>query len=319
MREINNKMRNVIFKTGAALLIVITVLAATAAGNDDIQRKVDSLFKIASSGSVTYVDMVEPAKDSLAALGQPAVPFMIEKFTTKSARAKWAVIHVLQRIGAPAVPDLVTALNRPDEKIVQNVCWALGDIADSSATLPLMEIYGHERWQVRDQVVRALGRIKDDRAEGVIVEALNDTLAQVRKAAAVSCGQMKLTGGIEKLISLLGDDFYGVRMTAMEALMKMDTSRVVPVLADSVNSENRLLGNIACDMLGRYGSDEALEILLNQTYSVNLERRAHAGVAIIKADPDDNCGFRRLFYNNETDRLVRLKLESAVRAAQDAR
>ena len=312
-------MRNVILKTGLPVLLVIMFLAGIVTADDDVKNKVDSLFKIASSGSVTYVDMVEPAKDSLAALGQPAVPFLIDRFTTKSARGKWAVIHVLQRIGSPAVPDLVAALTRPDEKIVQSVCWALGDIADSSATLPLMEIYNHERWQVRDQVIRALGRIKDNRSEDVILQALNDTLAQVRKAAAVSCGQMILTGSIEKLASLLGDEFYGVRMTAMEALMKMDTSRVLPVLADSINSDNRLLGNIACEILGRYGSDDAIEILLEQTYSENLERRAHAGVAIIRADPDDNCGFRRLFYNNEKDRLVRLKMESALRAAQDAR
>jgi len=291
LRKINNKMRNVILKTGLPVLLVIMFLVGAVAADDDVKKKVDSLFKIASSGSVTYVDMVEPAKDSLAALGQPAVPFLIDKFTTKSARAKWAVIHVLQRIGSPAVPDLVVALTRPDEKIVQNVCWALGDIADSSATLPLMDICNHKRWQVRGQVIRALGRIKDNRAEEVIIQALNDTLAQVRKSAVV----------------------------AMEALLQMDTSRVLHTLVDSINSDNSLLGNRACEILGRYGSDEAIELLLEQTYSENLERRAHAGVAIIRADPDDNCGFRRLFYDNEKDRLVRLKMESALRAAQDAR
>ncbi|MFZ5981008.1 MAG: HEAT repeat domain-containing protein [Candidatus Zixiibacteriota bacterium] len=308
-----------ILKTSLTLVITIMVLAGKAAADDDLQKKVDSLFKIASSGSVLYADMVEPAKDSLAALGAPAVPLLIDKFTTKSTRAKWAVIFVLQRIGSPAVPDLVAALSRPDEKIVQNVCWALGDIADSSATLPLMAIANHECWQVRDQVIRAFGRIKDRRADEVVLKALNDTLAQVRKAAAVSCGQINLTGGIKKLVSLLGDDFYGVRMTALEALMKMDTSLVLPVLADSINSDNHLLGNLVCEMLGQYGSDEALELLLEQTDSGNLERRAHAGVAIIRADPDDNCGFRRLFYNNEKDRLVHLKFESAIRAAQNAR
>jgi len=312
-------MRNVILKTGLPVLLVIMFLVGAVAADDDVKKKVDSLFKIASSGSVTYVDMVEPAKDSLAALGQPAVPFLIDKFTTKSARAKWAVIHVLQRIGSPAVPDLVVALTRPDEKIVQNVCWALGDIADSSATLPLMDICNHKRWQVRGQVIRALGRIKDNRAEEVIIQALNDTLAQVRKSAVVSCGRLTLTESIAKLVSLLGDDFYGVRMTAMEALLQMDTSRVLHTLVDSINSDNSLLGNRACEILGRYGSDEAIELLLEQTYSENLERRAHAGVAIIRADPDDNCGFRRLFYDNEKDRLVRLKMESALRAAQDAR
>jgi len=312
-----NKIKNVILKTGGPVLIVMVMFAGSAGAAEDVKNKVDSLFKIASSASVLFTDQVEPAKDSLAALGAPAVPYLIDKFTTKSARERWAIIHVLQRIGSPAVPDLVEALNRPDGNVVSRVCWALGDIKDTSSVIPLMGISKHQRWQVRDQVVGGLGKIGDSRAAGTVLEALNDTIAQVRKSAAVSCGKLLLQDGLEKLTSLLGDEFYGVRMTALEALMKMDTAAVIATLRDSVNSDKELLGNLACRILGRYGTDEAMDILLEQTGSKNPNRRAHAAVAIITADPDDNCCFRRLFYEHEKDRLVRLKMESALKAAQD--
>ncbi|MBN1213542.1 MAG: HEAT repeat domain-containing protein [candidate division Zixibacteria bacterium] len=312
-----NKIKNVILKTGGPALLVTLILAVTVGASENVKKKVDSLFKIASSASVLYTNLVEPAKDSLAALGAPAVPYLIDKFTTKSARERWAIIHILQRIGSPAVPDLVEALNRPDGNVVSRVCWALGDIKDTSSVMPLIGVSKHQRWQVRDQVVGALGKISDHRAAGTVLTALDDTIPEVRKSAAVSCGKLLLRDGLKKLTSLLGDEFYGVRMTALDALMKMDTTAVIATLRDSINSDNEMLGNLACRILGRYGTDEALEILLEQTGSKNTNRRAHAAVAIISADPDDNCCFRRLFYKYEKDRLVRLKMESALKAAQD--
>jgi HEAT repeat protein len=321
-----NKINNVILKNSLSLLLVIVTLSGYAGntgavelpGKDEVvKKKVDSLFKIASSASVLYTDQVEPAKDSLAAIGAPAVPYLIDKFTTKSARERWAIIHVLQRIGSPAVPDLVRALKRPDDNVVARVCWALGDIKDTSSVLPLMAVCDNERWQVRDQAVGALGKIGDHRAAETILAALDDSIPQVRTSAAVSCNRLVLQEGLVKLTSQLGDDFYGARFTALEALMKMDTAKVIAALRDSINSDNQLLGTLACRILGRYGTDEALEILLEQTVSENPDRRAHAGIAIITADPDDNCGFRRFFYDKEKDRLTHLKMESALRAAQD--
>lgn len=307
-------MLKVILKTTLTLLIIIVAVSETLSAQEDIKKKVDSLFVIASSGSVLYQDLVEPAKDSLAALGASAVPYLIDKFITKSARERWAIIHVLQRIGSPAVPYLTAALNRPDGEVVSRVCWALGDIKDTSSVQPLIEVSRHERWQVRDEAIGALGKISDRRAAAAVTEALNDTIAQVRKSAVVACGSLMVAGNIRKLTSLLGDEFYGVRMTAMEALLKMDTVDVIRALQDSINSPKALLGNLACRVLGRYATDEALEILLEQTYSTDPDRRAHAAVAIILADPEDNCCFRRIFYEQEQDRLVRLKMASALKA-----
>ncbi len=298
---------------------MIAAVSETLSAQEDIKKKVDSLFVIASSGSVLYQDLVEPAKDSLAALGAPAVPYLIDKFITKSARERWAIIHVLQRIGSPAVPYLTAALNRPDGEVVSRVCWALGDIKDTSSVQPLIEVSRHERWQVRDEAIGALGKIGDHRAADAVTEALNDSIAQVRKSAAVACGNLMVAGNIRKLTSLLGDEFYGVRMTAMEALLKMDTVEVIRALQDSINSPKVLLGNLACRVLGRYATDEALEILLDQTSATDPGRRAHAAVAIILADPEDNCCFRRFFYEQEQDRLVRLKMASALKAASHVR
>lgn len=300
---------------GAAILIGATI-ASAAAARSDFERKLDSLFVIASSGEIRYQSLRDPAMDSIAAYGVNAVPFLIEKFTTKSAGERWTIIWIFQRIGSPAVPLLLEALKRPDELVVQRVAWALGDIKDSSAVDGLIEVRHHSCWQVRDEAISALGRIGSLRAAPAVREALQDSIGQVRKSAVVSCGQLKVIDATPELVHCLGDDFYGARLAAITALLQLDTVRVVATLADSIESADPQVGHLACRLLGRVGSEPAIAILLTQAQSIDLERRAHAAQALIKADPEDKAGFRQQYLTTEPDRLARLKVESAIRPVQ---
>lgn len=306
--------------TSSRLFILITILglalglpSASILAQSDLQHKVDSLFVIASSGDIKYRDSTQPAIDAIAALGAPAVPLLVDKFTTKSARERWTVIWILEKIGSEAVPYLITSLQRPDGLVVQRVCWALGDIGDTSSVLALMAICRHDRWQVRDQAVGALGKIGDVRAADIVLRAVYDSIGQVRKAAVVACGALKVGEAIGGLTHALGDSFYGARLEALNSLRKLDTTLVLESVTDSIHSDDPLVGNLICQLLGEYGSDEAIEILLNQVLnSSSAARRAHAAVALVNADPEDNCGYRAVILERETDRLARLKIESAI-------
>lgn len=311
-------MRNVIATLGLVLLSWGGIAVDRAEAQvSDLQRKIDSLFIIASSGEVRYRDQNEPAMDSIAALGRPAVPYLIDKFVTKSARERWTIIWTLTRIGSKAVPDLVLALERPNGLIVERVAYALGDIKDSAAVGPLMKVCGHQRWQVRDEALGALGKIGDSRAELAVVSGLRDQIGQVRKSAAVSAGKLKLAATGEALVAMFDDAFYGARMTAMEAVMTFDTARVIDLLEQAMVSENPETGNQACRLLGQLGTDRAIRVLRDQLDSPSPERRLHAALGMVQADPLDNCGFRPLFLNETTDRLARLKIESAIAAYAD--
>jgi HEAT repeat protein len=144
------------------------------------------------------------------------------------------------------------------------------------------------------------------------VNALNDTIPLVRKAATVSTGQLKLTSAVGRLVHLLGDSFYGVRMTAFASLVQLDTQQVLKSIVDSLDSDNRLVGDLGCSLLGQLKTDSAKHTLLAQTRSGDPERRAHAAVALILADPTDECDFRESFLAAETDRFTRLQVESAI-------
>lgn len=317
MRKMNRSPKVILL--GLTTLFLTVFAGPGVLARSEIEKQVDSLFVIASSGEVRYRDMVEPAKDAIAALGTDAVPCLIDKFTTRSAREQWTVLRILERIGTSAVPDLVRALGREDGRVVQRVCWALGNIRDSGAVEGLIGVGNHPRWQVRDQAVSALGKIGDQRGADVVIKALDDTVGQVRKSAVVSAGQLRLQQSAEKLVGLLGDDFYGARLSAVNSLLELDTHLVVAVVADSLESEDEYVGNLGCDVLGMIGTDRAMELLVAQVTSPNPNRRAHAAISLVKADPLDNCGYRQMYLFGETDRLVRLKIESALSALQDER
>lgn len=300
---------------GCAFVFLLSA-AGTAQAQQALKKKIDSLFVIASSAELISRDQVEPAKDSIAALGADAVPILVDKLTTKSARERLTVIHILERIGSPAVPHLVRSLKLADGLVVQRVCWALGDIGDSAAVEPLMEVSNHARWQVRDQALGALGDIGDSRAGEVVLAGMSDEVGQVRKAAVVAAGKMGYNEAIPMLVHMLGDQFYGARLTAVEALLALDTQAVISAITDSLNSPTKTVGHLACQVLGRIGSDHAFDLLFAQAHSPDSERRAHAAVALAYADPADNCGFRDSIMIRETDPYVLMKIESAVYSAQ---
>jgi len=311
-------MRMNVIVRGALLIVFVAGMVGSGVRADSaMNRKIDSLFVIASSGEVRFRDQNEPAMDSIAVFGADAVPHLIEKFTTKSARERWTVIWILQRIGSAAVPDLTAALTRSDGLVVQRVCWALGDIKDSTAVEPLISVCNHKRWQVRDQAVSALGKIGDTRAEAAVIEALVDSIGQVRKSAAVSAGKLTLSSSVERLVHLLGDEFYGARMSAVASLLNLDSAIVFQTVRDSIRSPNHFVGDLACQVLGQIGSDEAIQFLFEQTSSDDADRRAHAATALIKADPLNNCGFQDQLLQREPDRFVRLKIQSEIDAVSN--
>ncbi|HKK20241.1 MAG TPA: HEAT repeat domain-containing protein [candidate division Zixibacteria bacterium] len=314
MKLLLNTRRNVI------LLFCLFVLIGVGGGVVDaatsLDKRVDSLFVIASSGEIKYQKLVQPAIDRIAAIGVDAVPLLVDKMTTKSARERLTITNILKKIGSPAVPYLVQSLNNPDPLIVQRVCYALGDIRDTAATMPLTRETTDPVWQVREQSLDALGKLADMRAESAVVGGLTDTIGQVRKAATVAVGRIGIEKSVVQLVHILGDDFYGARMSAVDALMKMDTSKVIPAVHDSMTSPNPFVGDLGCFILGKIGSDRALNILMEQAINPDPRRRAHAVEAVIYADPLDNCGFRKGLIADETNRLVLLKITSAIQAVQ---
>jgi HEAT repeat protein len=160
--------------------------------------------------------------------------------------------------------------------------------------------------------MRAMGRIGDIRGLTTVTSGLEDTVGQVRKSAVVAAGQLGDVSVIDGLIISLNDPFYGARLMALESLVRLDTPAVVIALEAVLDREPAAIGDLACGILGRLATDAAVELLAGELESISVDRRARAALALVEADPTDNCGYLRSFLAEEPDRLVVLKVRSAL-------
>jgi len=297
------------------IIFLLALLPALAAAGKlptgVLEKKIDSLFVMASAGELRYRDLVEPAIDSIAALGAGAVPRLIEKYDTKDARERLTINNILVEIGSPAVPVLTASLTLTNPEQVSRICYTLGEIKDSTAVEALLESCGHGDWRVRSSAVGALGKIGDRRADREIADRLADSDEMVRKSAAVACGRIACEPSLAALVHMLGDDFYGARWCAAEALEKFGRRAVQPI-ADSLDSDNIMLGDLGCVTLGKIGGDFAATLLVGQLTSESSRRRALAVRAIGESRSSLACGAVEILAEIETDPIVRYFIDEVL-------
>lgn len=294
------------------LIILMFLIAAPAVAipppNNDLERKIDSLFIIASSGDIKYRDSVDQAIDSIAVFGAPAVPRLVETYTTQSARERHTINQILKKIGSDAVPYLTRSLGLDDPEQVSRICYSLGEIGDDYATKPLLNIIDYDHWWVRAGVAGALGKIGDTTAFEKTLGLFTDSIEMVRKSAVVAVGKMKILRAVPDLIGMFSDPYYGVRYTASEALMKMD-SAAIPILVDSLSSDNDMTVRMIIYTLGKIGGDIAAEALEQPILSPDPVIRALAVEAIYDSDSSIACSQVELISDTETDPVVLYYIE----------
>jgi HEAT repeat protein len=205
-------------------------------------------------------------------------------------------------------------MDRPETIVLKRVAWALGDIGEDAidAAPSLAVTAKNPSWWVREQSLRALGKIGAVDRTTEVIDAFTDSIGQVRKAAVVAAGQLIADQAVEKIIHMLGDDFYGARLEAVGALTRLDTALVVRAAADSTESRNEFVSLLSYRVLGEIGNGSAIDVLYLHVSSPDPKRRAAAAVALVNADPLDNCHFQEAFLKAETDPMIRVKVESAI-------
>lgn len=214
-------------KTGRLFLMAVSVLALFVFASDifaekTIAERIDSMFIIASSLDIKYRDQVEPARDSIAALGVEAVPHLIEMLGTPHGRERAALEEIFKKIGYPAVPLLNEALLTTDSLRLSRVGTILYYHPDTSSVENLLKVADNDFYSARYQIIRALGKIGDLRAVPAVRLAMKDTIELVRTIAAVSAGRLKDASLLPDLLAAFDDDYYGTRMSVHEALMQTD-------------------------------------------------------------------------------------------------
>jgi len=245
------------------LVLLLFSLAAPTVQAETDQAKVDRLFVMASASGIRYTDMVKPAKDSLAAMGETAAIGLTHKLNATDARERLTLADIYAKIGAVAVPHLIPYLDSAGEYMPKNAARCLSRIADTSATLALIPKLNHDLYSVRSEVATALGKIADPRAIDALIERLADESdSDVRKSCVVALGRMGHSRAVPSLLYCLGDPFFGVRQSALIALTKIYPPPVTDLLA-TLHRSTGVARYGAIVALGNTGDERARGFLLN--------------------------------------------------------
>lgn len=233
-------MRMVIFGT-ALFWLSANIAAATP---EDIER----LFRQASSGEIRFQKLVQPSKDSLAALGDSAAKYLVAKLATTDARTKHTLVDIYRGIGKVATPYLLGALATENKDQLKTTARCLADIKDTLALDGLLGVAGHVDFTVRVEAVTAIAKTGGVRAGRILEPFALDSVELVRKSAVAGWGMERSPRFVPNLINALSDPYYGVRLVAYDALVAIDTaahSAILPALRVASSTARPLLIRLA--------------------------------------------------------------------------
>lgn len=264
------------------LLAVLTTAVAfcqESGEDEETKKKVDSLFVLSCGGLEKYRDLQQPAESTLTAMGEEAVPHLLGRLNTQSAREKWTLIRILGKIGEPAVPPLIDSLGSQDKEVTKLSVRILGDIKDSRAVKPLIALLTRADYNIRSDVCESLGKTADTSAFTDVSLRMDDSVETVRKSAAVALGRMKDLRGISYLVRGISDPHFSVRMSSANSLVAIGEPTIAFFLT-LLNNTDEATMNLAIESLGKLKAKEAVLLLTDKLRADSWSTRAFAVEAL---------------------------------------
>jgi HEAT repeat protein len=295
---------------------LLIVLAGSAAfcdepPEDSVKKKVDSLFVLSCGGLEKYRDQQQPAESTLVGMGGEAVPYLLGKLNTQSAREKWTLIRIFGKIGEPAVMPLIDSLDSRDKEVTKLTIRIFGDIKDSRSVKPLVAMLNRDDYNVRNDACESLGKIADTMAFGEVSLRMADSVEVVRKSAAVALGRMKDERAIPYLVRGMSDPHFGVRMASANSLVEIGQPSVPSLLLLLDHAQEPTM-NLAIECLGRLKSREAVLLLLEKLKADDWSTRAFAVEALCEIGDARGVQAVKAMKTGETHPFVLGKIEQCL-------
>jgi HEAT repeat protein len=172
---------------------------------------------------------------------------------------RWKAAEALARIGPPAVPKLIMALENPDEDVRWKAAITLGEIGDPRGIVPLIGLLSDQDRFVRSRATYALGLIGQP-AIPALSEALSDGSVDIRRGIVAALGKIQDPAAVRILIQTLADPSDAVRQDTITAL-NAEGEITTKLLIDTLYDPEPLRQQGAAMVLATAGRKEALEPL----------------------------------------------------------
>jgi hypothetical protein len=181
-------------------------------------------------------------------------------------------IYALAAVGEAAVPALIDALANPSEGIRRGFTYALSAIGEA-AVPALTKALEHADPGIRAGAAEALADMGKDAGDALpqLISCLQDPADEVAGCAAEALGLIaSAPGGVPRALArTLGHSAERVRMRAAMALARLgpEAEDATPELATALDDDNRYVRGKAVHALFSIGSEKAREALFRHLFT----------------------------------------------------
>jgi len=298
-------------RKAVVLMLLLSSSAMAQTEGDSLYQVIDSLFKFATTKTIYYQDYVQPSKEALGEIGEPAVPYLVDKMDTQDARTMWALDDIFKIIGTPAVPAIVEAIGAEDNYKRRLAVRVLGDMKDTTAVEGLLRYADDSDFRIRAGVLSALGKIGDKRGVEPALLGLKDDDYLVRTSAAISLSMLAVPSTIDPLLDALTDPYYGVRFEAAKALWDIGEPSVKPVKEALENPSDTTSYYLLIEIAGNLKDKKMIKPLEKILGSGDPFARGFAAEALTTIDSKKAVKIFRKKLKKETHPFVLGKIELA--------
>lgn len=184
--------------------------------------------------------------------------------------------NVLEEFGIDVVETLLGVLEAPSTKERARVIEALGNLRDSRALEPLVNLHSDSDPDIRSHALEALGKIGGARAGESIVTALADSDSGVRKDAAITLANLGDARAVEPLLKQLAETSYDFdRRKIIELLGKLGDARAIEPLIQLLSDSDNVWA-VVRDTLTQNPDSRVVESLIFALRDSNKHLREHA-------------------------------------------
>jgi len=203
----------------------------------------------------------------------------------KDTSLKRRLVEALGAAGALAVPTLIQALGDWNWDVRRAAAKALGKLGDLHA-VPALSVWAHAGEDAAHNALQALGHPALDLPQAVAQVAVQGAWGVLIRALPSEKVREAMAGlgapAVPVLIKALGDDWYGVRRAACEALGAIGDLQAVPALIKALGDRDKDVRRAACEALGAIGDPQAVPALIKALGDRDEDVRRAAAEALVK-------------------------------------
>jgi HEAT repeat protein len=192
------------------------------------------------------------AAQALVAMGERAVPSLIEAFADENRDIRTGVAETLVAMGSPSVMPLIAALQDPRPDVRTGAARTLGRVGDTRAVNPLIQVLGDANSGVRIAAAEALGYVGSPVAVEPLILASHDPDGDLQRWALRALGYIGDERAVAALTEEMGSDDYSVRTVAIEALVEIGRPSI-PSLVEALSHPSRDIRTGAAECLALTG------------------------------------------------------------------